>query len=512
MQGEDTTLGLLTEFFANSADGWAMATSSVRDLMSEGDLRADEVGGDFAAESHRLGEAVAAVHADLARAFGTTVAHHSELSKILDQMVTDAEVAINLVPELAEHREDILATFARAGDHAAGLNVQRIHGDLHLGQVLRTLSGWSIIDFEGEPSKPLAYRRALHSPLKDIAGMLRSFDYVARGLVINPHTDAQHKYRAAEWAERNRRSFSDGYASVAGNDPRQAVSLLRAFELDKALYEVVYEHGHRPRGSHPHAGRCRPHQRRRNLVTTKNTPDPAPAAEAPAAAADAPAAPAAPTKATRTRKPAAAKTTAAKTAAAKAPAKTAAAKTTAAKTTAAKTTAAKAPAKPRAKAAADASCGRRTGYRHRDRRTVGGFQGAGVGQCQGPAGHRHPAGQRGGRGTSHDVTKPGGVTTTHDASAPDAAQPSTPAGPSTDEYEKLIGGDTHDPHGILGAHPTGDGLGMVRTLRHHAKSVTLLMGGEETPFTHTHGGVFTAVFDGPVGESQTSTRARPLTH
>jgi len=219
VQGEDTTLGLLTEFFANSADGWAMATSSVRDLMSEGDL---------------------------ARAFGTTVAHHSELSKILDQMVTDAEVAISLVPELGEHRDAILATFARAGDHAAGLNVQRIHGDLHLGQVLRTLNGWSIIDFEGEPSKPLAYRRALHSPLKDIAGMLRSFDYAARGLVISPHTDAQHKYRAAEWAERNRRAFSDGYASVAGNDPRQAGSLLRAFELDKALYEVVYEHGHRP--------------------------------------------------------------------------------------------------------------------------------------------------------------------------------------------------------------------------------------------------------------------------
>ena len=112
--------------------------------------------------------------------------------------------------------------------------------------MLRTLNGWSIIDFEGEPSKPLAYRRALHSPLKDIAGMLRSFDYAARGLVISPHTDAQHKYRAAEWAERNRRAFSDGYASVAGNDPRQAGSLLRAFELDKALYEVVYEHGHRP--------------------------------------------------------------------------------------------------------------------------------------------------------------------------------------------------------------------------------------------------------------------------
>jgi len=246
VEGQLTTLALLTEFFANSAEGWAMATSSVRDLMSEGDLRADEVGGDFAAESHRLGEAVAAVHNDLARAFGTTVATHEELTRILDRMVLDAQAAMTLVPALAEHRAAILGTFARASDHPGGISIQRIHGDLHLGQVLRTLNGWSIIDFEGEPSKPLEYRRAMQSPLKDIAGMLRSYDYAARGLVISPRTDAQHKYRAAEWATRNRRAFSDGYAEAAGNDPRLAGSLLRAFELDKAIYEVVYEHGHRP--------------------------------------------------------------------------------------------------------------------------------------------------------------------------------------------------------------------------------------------------------------------------
>jgi len=246
VDGEETTLGLLTEFFANSAEGWAMATSSVRDLMSEGDLRADEVGGDFASESFRLGEAVAAVHADLARAFGTNIAGHDELARLLDRMREDANAAADLVPSLAEHRAGILAAFDRASDHAAGFNMQRIHGDLHLGQVLRTLNGWSIIDFEGEPSKSLEYRRAMHSPLKDIAGMLRSFDYAARGQVVSPYTDAQHKYRAAEWADRNRKAFSDGYAAAAGTDPRLAGSLLRAFELDKAIYEVVYEHGHRP--------------------------------------------------------------------------------------------------------------------------------------------------------------------------------------------------------------------------------------------------------------------------
>ncbi len=245
VDGQDTTLGLLTEFFANSAEGWAMATSSVRDLMSEGDLRADEVGGDFAAEAERLGDAVAAVHRDLAEAFGTQAAPPDELARILDRMRADANAAADLVPSLAEHRERIMQAFGRA-EHAGGITLQRIHGDLHLGQVLRTLHGWSLIDFEGEPAKPLEYRRAMHSPLKDIAGMLRSFDYAARGLVVNPHSDAQHKYRAAEWAERNRKAFCDGYAAAAGSDPRQAGNLLRAFELDKAIYEVVYEHGHRP--------------------------------------------------------------------------------------------------------------------------------------------------------------------------------------------------------------------------------------------------------------------------
>lgn len=250
LAGQTTTLGLLTEFFANSAEGWAMATASVRDLLSEGDLTADEVGGDFAAEADRLGQAVAEVHADLAAAFGSEVADPGEAQRIIGQMIASAEAAIALVPELAEHRDAILATFRAAADHPDGLTRQRIHGDLHLGQVLRTLQGWSIIDFEGEPSKPLAYRRAAHSPLRDVAGMLRSFDYAARGQTVGGDPDdpvqAQHRYRAAEWAARNRTAFADGYARAAGQDPRTAGSLLTAFELDKAIYEVLYEHGHRP--------------------------------------------------------------------------------------------------------------------------------------------------------------------------------------------------------------------------------------------------------------------------
>jgi maltokinase len=242
--GERTTLALLTGFFANSAEGWAMATASVRDLMAEGDLRADEVGGDFASESLRLGKAVADVHADLATAFGTVRLDADSVAQLISTMIASAEAVAAQVPSIANHLPEIRAAFHRADASADHLAVQRIHGDLQLGQTLRTLTGWAIIDFEGEPSKSLGHRKAMHSPLRDIAGMLRSFDYAANH--SGGPSDSQHAYRAQEWASRNRKAFCDGYAAVAGHDPRDMGSLLAAFELDKAVYEVAYEHGHRP--------------------------------------------------------------------------------------------------------------------------------------------------------------------------------------------------------------------------------------------------------------------------
>ena len=245
LAGVDTTLGLMTTFFAGSAEGWAMATASVRDLMAEADLRADEVGGDFAAEARRLGIAVANVHAELAAAFGTAEISGDELGAVMSDMAATADATAAVVPSLHESAENIRAAFA-AAQASGSVLVQRVHGDLHLGQTLRTLQGWAIIDFEGEPAKPLAYRRSMQSPLKDVAGMLRSFDYAAHHSLAGHDADAQHLYRAAEWAERNRTAFCDGYTSVSGSDPRDSVELLAAFELDKAVYEVGYEHGHRP--------------------------------------------------------------------------------------------------------------------------------------------------------------------------------------------------------------------------------------------------------------------------
>ncbi|HEY3260021.1 MAG TPA: aminoglycoside phosphotransferase [Pseudonocardiaceae bacterium] len=244
LDGEPATLATLNEFLPNSADGWAMATASVRDLMAEADLHAHEVGGDFAGEAHRLGHAVATVHADLDRALGHQDSTPELLVAAARGMHERLDDMLRAVPALAEHEDGLRAAFDAAGALETGLRLQRIHGDLHLGQALRTPRHWVVIDFEGEPAVPLARRRELGSPLRDVAGMLRSFDYAAHQLLLG-HTDRQLSFRAVEWTQRNGDAFCDGYAEVA-QDPRAQPVLLRALELDKAVYEVGYEAAHRP--------------------------------------------------------------------------------------------------------------------------------------------------------------------------------------------------------------------------------------------------------------------------
>jgi maltokinase len=103
-----------------------------------------------------------------------------------------------------------------------------------------------IIDFEGEPMAGFAARRRPDSPLRDIAGMLRSFEYAGHHSMIETGFQPQLVYRAAEWTQRNREAFLDGYAQAAGKNPREQLLPLRAFEADKAVYEAVYETRHRP--------------------------------------------------------------------------------------------------------------------------------------------------------------------------------------------------------------------------------------------------------------------------
>jgi maltokinase len=246
VDGQPTTLGMLQCFLRNASDGWAMATASVRDLFAEGDLHADEVGGDFAGESERLGSAIAAVHTLMAQTLPSAIAGPADSQATARQLHERLDAALPVVAELALHADALRASYDAVAALSEEIPVQRLHGDLHLGQVLRTQAGWVLLDFEGEPSRPLAERTALMSPLRDVAGMLRSFDYAARHQLAEWQGEQHLAYRAGEWAERNRTAFCDGYARAAGTDPRDQSVLLRAFELDKAVYEVVYEARNRP--------------------------------------------------------------------------------------------------------------------------------------------------------------------------------------------------------------------------------------------------------------------------
>ena len=248
-------LAMLQQFLRTASDGWELALGSARNLFAEADLHADEVGGDFAGEAHRLGVAVSEVHELLREQFPTQPFDAAGTAETMRQRLASATT---IVPELSEHTEALHRVFARLGD--TGGEIQRIHGDLHLGQTLRTSLGWKLVDFEGEPAKTLAERQLPDSPWRDVAGMLRSFDYAAQSLVKDLHASQeaspQISYRAQEWVERNRTAFLEGYVErrlargepgpSAGGLSAEEQAMIDAYEADKAVYETVYETRNRP--------------------------------------------------------------------------------------------------------------------------------------------------------------------------------------------------------------------------------------------------------------------------
>ncbi|MFF5212348.1 phosphotransferase [Streptosporangium sp. NPDC000396] len=246
LDGEPTTLAMTQEFLATANDGWALALTSVRDLYASLESSASDAGGDFSSESYRLGVATAELHHELATAFPTEVIESQEVKRMVEEFRRRLAVSVDQVPALGEYAQVADEAYQRVSDVAREMPVQRVHGDYHLGQVMRTTTDWVVLDFEGEPGQPLAERRALASPLRDVAGMLRSFDYAARHLLADhPEADSLRP-RAAEWAELNRSSFLAGYSAGGGHLRPEDAVLLRALELDKAAYEVAYEARNRP--------------------------------------------------------------------------------------------------------------------------------------------------------------------------------------------------------------------------------------------------------------------------
>jgi maltokinase len=153
--------------------------------------------------------------------------------------------AVGQVGDLRRYEARIRAAYDAVGQLGTPVEIQRIHGDYHLGQVLRASHGWVALDFEGEPAVPLAVRRAPAPALRDVAGMLRSFDYAARHELVGGHATNASDAGSA-WARQCQDAFCAGYAAGGGADPADHATLLRALTLEKAVYEVVYEYRHRP--------------------------------------------------------------------------------------------------------------------------------------------------------------------------------------------------------------------------------------------------------------------------
>jgi maltokinase len=270
-----TPIALLQPYLHNATEGWALALTSLRDLYAvaeEASVRdaagrrsiVDEQASAFVGEAARLGTVIAEMHLALTSpglgdAFQPKAITASQLKAWAEAMTADLDSLLaRSEPAIAPLRpiRDALATrFAAIRElQPSGLCI-RIHGDLHLGQTLRTDSGWIVLDFEGEPDRSPEQRRQRSTPIQDVAGMLRSLDYAAAVALAERLVPDSSEYEELMaygdvWSAENRDAFWAAYLETVGRHPLLlepgALTLLRAFEVHKAVYEVGYELRHRP--------------------------------------------------------------------------------------------------------------------------------------------------------------------------------------------------------------------------------------------------------------------------
>jgi trehalose synthase-fused probable maltokinase len=247
-QPMDATLGILQRFVAGGLDGWELAL----DTMSS-----DAAANGFLENLHRLGAVTGRMHSllgsDSSDPNFSPEQPSTESLGLLTATIDDEIESIFL--ELPDSNEDLAPIRGRGEEVRDRLRlwthvgligrVIRVHGDFHLGQTLWADDDWVILDFEGEPARSLPERRRKRSPLRDVAGMLRSFAYVASATSLLRGTEP-----APEWEKRARKEFLAGYRTTI--DPTLVPSdssmdkLLAVFELEKAVYELRYELNNRP--------------------------------------------------------------------------------------------------------------------------------------------------------------------------------------------------------------------------------------------------------------------------
>jgi maltokinase len=253
---EGSDLAVVRQYLLGSTDAWDLAHTSLRDLLNTR-MPPEEAGGDFGPEALTLGDVTARLHLAMAEVFGTEPGSPKDwlhgFRAQLERLPNVAAATATPVAEIVDAAAVDAALAALADVADPGL-ATRIHGDLHLAQVLLADAGWFVLDFEGEPVRPVAERVRTSSPLRDVAGMVRSFHYAARTGLAERGRDVDPELvdLAGQWESRAAGEFWRGYQSVSGIDrllPASTAdreSLLRAFELDKAIYEIIYELSHRP--------------------------------------------------------------------------------------------------------------------------------------------------------------------------------------------------------------------------------------------------------------------------
>ena len=242
----DATFGVVQRFVPNARDGWELAL--------------DELGDDperFVTRLRDLGAVIGRMHTVLASdptdpAFAPEDPSDESLALLTATIDEEIESLFLELPEIdavapiAGHAAEVRDRLQLLSHVGARGKLIRTHGDLHLGQTMLGDEGWVVLDFEGEPARPLLERRRKRSPLRDVAGMLRSFAYAASA------SELQRGLTAPEgWEERARESFLAGYLEAVdsvlmppGEPPTR--TMLSIFELEKAVYELRYELNNRP--------------------------------------------------------------------------------------------------------------------------------------------------------------------------------------------------------------------------------------------------------------------------